>query len=89
MPPGARPKARLPHPRSAAASKLTEADLGVRVSIQFKIHDDDPAYPFSEVVGVLEEIDSSDGDAIYRILRRNGEMVEVKDTDIVRLKRIT
>lgn len=74
-------------PRSAAASRLTDADIGVRVSLQFRIYDD-PSYPFSEAVGVLQGIDRNADDVVYRIVRRNGEVTRVKDTDIVRLKQI-
>lgn len=75
----------MPRPRSAAATRLTEAEIGVRVSLQFRIHDD-PSYPFSEAVGVLQGIDHGTDDVVYRIVRRNGEVVEVKDDDIVKLK---
>ncbi len=85
MPPVVPPRARTHLPRSAA-NKLGATNLGERVSILFSISGD-PEHPFSEVTGVLQRVTDADGpDARYSIVRRSGEVVEVRHDAIVKLK---
>jgi hypothetical protein len=75
----------LPPPRNAA-TRLTAANLGERVSILFSIAGD-PEHPFSEVTGVLLRVTAGDGpDARYHVMRRNGEVVEVPERAVLKLK---
>jgi hypothetical protein len=65
---------------------LSAANLGERVSVLFTIQGD-PDHPFSEVTGVLQRVTGAGGpDARYLILRRNGEVVEVSQQSVVKLK---
>lgn len=66
---------------------LSEADLGARISVLFRIHDD-PEHPFSEVVGVLQRIDpeTASGQEVFCVLRRNGDLVSVPSSDVVKFK---
>jgi hypothetical protein len=75
----------LPPPRSAA-NRLTAANLGERVSILFSISGD-PEHPFSEVTGVLLRVTAGEGpDARYSVMRRSGEVVEVPQLAVLKLK---
>jgi hypothetical protein len=65
---------------------LTPANLGERVSMLFKI-EGDPEHPFSEVVGVLMRVTDAGGpDATYSVIRRSGEVVEVRQDKVMALK---
>lgn len=65
---------------------LSAANLGERVSVLYTIQGD-PEHPFSEVTGVLQRVtDAGEPDARYLILRRNGEVVEVGQQSVVKLK---
>ncbi|HEU4868115.1 MAG TPA: hypothetical protein VFV09_10350 [Actinomycetota bacterium] len=65
---------------------LTPANLGERVSMLFKI-EGDPEHPFSEVVGVLMRVTGAGGpDATYSVIRRSGEVVEVRQDKVMALK---
>jgi len=83
------PRVRLRQVKSAAASnpELSEAEgLGQKVSILYRI-EGDPDHPFSEVVGVVQRIECPDGGrAVYHVLRRSGEMVPVRASDVVKLR---
>lgn len=47
----------------------------------------DPEHPFSEVTGVLMRITDADGpDATYSVVRRSGEVVEVRRDAVLSLK---
>jgi hypothetical protein len=62
--------------------------LGERISILFRISGDDE-HPFSEVTGVLMRVEVGDeADRRLHILRRSGEIVQVAEKDIVKLKMI-
>lgn len=64
------------------------SNLGERVSILFSI-EGDPEHPFSEVVGVLMRITDADGpEACYSVVRRSGEVVEVRRDAVRALKRM-
>ncbi|MGH2772084.1 MAG: hypothetical protein ACRDIU_02955 [Actinomycetota bacterium] len=67
--------------------RLSEENLGEKVSAYFRIHGD-PEHPFSEVVGLLQAIDRSSGRTVYRITRRSGEVVEVPEADVLKLKMV-
>lgn len=65
---------------------LSAANLGERVSVLYAISGD-PDHPFSEVTGVLLRVtDAGEAGARYAILRRNGEVVEVTEQSVVKLK---
>jgi hypothetical protein len=65
---------------------LTPANLGERVSMLFKV-EGDPEHPFSEVVGVLMRVTDAGGpDATYSVIRRSGEVVEVRQDKVMALK---
>jgi hypothetical protein len=71
---------------AAASSRLDESHLGAKVSLLFRI-EGDPEHPFSEVVGLLQRIDTDPGGARrLAVLRRNGELVEVLESDVIRWK---
>ena len=56
------------------------------MSILFSLSGD-PEHPFSEVTGVLSRVTGEDGpDARYSVLRRNGEVVEVRQGDVLKVK---
>lgn len=62
------------------------SNLGERVSILFSI-EGDPEHPFSEVVGVLMRVTDAEGpEACYSIVRRSGEVVEVRRDAVLSLK---
>ena len=70
----------------SGAPGLGLSNLGERVSILFSI-EGDPEHPFSEVVGVLMRVTDADGpQACYSILRRSGEVVEVRRDAVRSLK---
>lgn len=65
---------------------LSTKNLGERVSILFSLSDD-PEHPFSEVTGVLQRVTDADGpDARYSVVRRSGEVVEVRRDAVLKLK---
>ncbi|HVL50725.1 MAG TPA: hypothetical protein VM754_04400 [Actinomycetota bacterium] len=69
-----------------SAAVLGSNNLGERVSILYSIPDD-PEHPFSEVTGVLQRVTDAGGpDARYSIVRRSGEIVEVRRDAVLKLK---
>ncbi|MGI8425687.1 MAG: hypothetical protein ACR2FO_02350 [Actinomycetota bacterium] len=87
-------RAHSPQARNAAASKglsgkgpseLSEANLGDRVSILYRIHGN-ADYPFSEVVGVVQRVERGGPRPIYQVCRRTGELVPVPADDVVKLR---
>lgn len=68
-----------------SAGRLSESHLGEKVSILFRIPGD-PEHPFSEVIGLVQQIDRSGSAPVYRIVRRSGEVVSVPETDVVKVK---
>jgi hypothetical protein len=70
----------------SASIQLTPENLGERVSMLFSI-EGDPEHPFSEVVGVLMRVAGAGSpDATYSVIRRSGEIVEVRQDKIMSLK---
>lgn len=82
-----RPRARSLPARSEAASSAAEPRLGQKVSILYRL-EHDPQFPFNEVVGVLQRIEvSPEGETTsYLVVKRDGSLVSVPATAIVRLK---
>jgi hypothetical protein len=67
---------------------LSNSNLGERISILFRIYGDDE-HPFSEVTGVLLRVEEgAEPGRRLHVLRRSGEVVEVAEKDVVKLKRI-
>ncbi|CAN5883528.1 hypothetical protein BH23ACT12_BH23ACT12_21770 [soil metagenome] len=70
----------------SGAPRLNLSNLGERVSILFSI-EGDPEHPFSEVVGVLMRVTDAEGpQACYSVVRRSGEVVEVRRDAVRALK---
>jgi hypothetical protein len=98
MPPAARRRARSPRARSAAAESsprdpklpdLPDPGLGQKVSILYRLPagPDAGGFEFSEVVGIVQRIsDAPPGGPVLAVVRRNGALVEVPRSDIVRMK---
>ncbi|MDQ4149352.1 MAG: hypothetical protein M3164_05085 [Actinomycetota bacterium] len=80
-----RRRARSRRPRSEAASRLSAHNLGEAVSLLYRLHGD-PKYRFSEVTGVLQRIEQGVEDRVYHIVRRSGEIVQVPESDVVKVK---
>ena len=60
--------------------------LGEKISILFRI-EGDPDHPYSEVVGLLQRVAVSESGArTLAVCRRDGSVVEVAETDVIRLK---
>jgi len=60
--------------------------LGEKVSILFRI-EGDPDHPYSEVVGLLQRVAVNElGARTLAVCRRDGSVVEVAETDVIRLK---
>lgn len=78
--------------RNAAASSPLSAqelkqNLGRKVSIRYRIHDD-AAHPFSEAIGMIQSVDTdADGDEVMEIVNRRGEVstVPIKDIEAAKL----
>lgn len=67
-------------------SKGLESRLGEKLSILYKI-EGDPEHPFSEVVGLLQRVETApDGGRILHVCRRNGVLVAVAEVDVIRMK---
>ncbi|MGQ0678262.1 MAG: putative acetyltransferase [Actinomycetota bacterium] len=73
--------------RGARVTELSEASLGERISILFRIGGD-PEHPFSEVTGVLMRIAAGESTRTFHVVRRTGEVVEVPEDAVVKLKLI-
>jgi hypothetical protein len=59
--------------------------LGRKVSVRFRAHDD-PEYPFSEAIGVVQSVaDTGDG-ARLRMINRKGRSVEIALDDVLAAK---
>jgi hypothetical protein len=70
----------------AEAPVLSAANLGERVSLLYSI-EGDPEHPFSEVTGVLLRVTGPDTpDASYAVMRRSGEVVDVRRDAVLKLK---
>ena len=72
--------------RNAAASSSLSTEefkqnLGRKVSIRYRIHDD-PAHPFSEAIGMIQSVDSGSGRDVVEIVNRRGEVAAVAIDDI-------
>jgi ferredoxin len=68
--------------------QLSNANLGERISILFRIADDEE-HPFSEVTGVLLRVEDRPGPGRrLHVMRRSGEVVEVEESAVVKLKLI-
>lgn len=60
--------------------------LGEKISILFRI-EGDPDHPYSEVVGLLQRVAVNESGArTLAVCRRDGSVVEVAETDVIRLK---
>jgi len=60
--------------------------LGEKISVLFRI-EGDPDHPYSEVVGLLQRVAVSESGArTLAVCRRDGSVVEVAETDVIRLK---
>ena len=59
--------------------------LGRKVSIRYKLHGD-PAYPFSEAIGVVQAVTQGDAASSVEILSRRGEVVTVAVSDVLAAK---
>jgi hypothetical protein len=63
-----------------------QAHLGRKVSIRFHVRDD-PAYPFSEAIGVVQSVaENADGDVILTLIDRRGITRSVPIDDIIAAK---
>ncbi|MGH2720147.1 MAG: hypothetical protein ACRDJO_00915 [Actinomycetota bacterium] len=94
----ARRRARTPRARSAAAESsprdpelpdLPNPGLGQKVSILYRLPagPDADGFEFSEVVGIVQRISRAlSGDPVLTVVRRNGALVEVPRSGIVRMK---
>jgi hypothetical protein len=83
----------LPRLRSAASSTVDprrggtawKDRLGRKVSIRYRLHGD-PAYPFSEAVGVVASV-TADGDTeIVTLIDRKGRAVAIAAPDLLAVK---
>ena len=78
-------------PRRNEANSLPTAEewgrnLGRKVSIRFKLHDD-PAHGFSEAIGVVQSVRPNDAGIVeLGILTRRGETRVVPVEDILAVK---
>ena len=78
-------------PRSEAASSAPSVEelkrnLGRKLSVRFRIHDD-PAHPFSEAIGMVQAVDKdASGYSIVQIVNRRGEVTSVRVDDILAAK---
>jgi hypothetical protein len=60
--------------------------LGEKISILFRI-EGDPDHPYSEVVGLLQRVAVDESGArTLAVCQRDGSVVEVAETDVIRLK---
>ncbi|HVF54068.1 MAG TPA: hypothetical protein VNC78_10780 [Actinomycetota bacterium] len=71
---------------SSAKFSLEEwrGHLGRKVSLRYKLRDD-PKYPFTELVGVVQSVGHED-DGRVTIIDRNGRSHQVKVDDVVGAK---
>lgn len=81
MRPEGQPKAHSRQARSEEADNAPADLVGRKVSILYRL-DDDPAFPFSEVVGVVQRVKG----ATLLIRKRDGKSVEVSQSNILKLK---
>ncbi|MGH2768220.1 MAG: hypothetical protein ACREJP_00430 [Candidatus Methylomirabilales bacterium] len=71
---------------SRAARPLDESNLGEKVSLLFRITGD-PRHPFSEVVGLLQRIETDpEGLRTFLVIRRDGTLVSVPEPEVIRSK---
>ena len=80
----------MPPRRNAASSLPPEEDwgrnLGRKISIRFKLHDD-PSHGFSEAVGVVQSVRPNESGVVeLSILTRRGETRYVPVDDILAAK---
>ncbi|MBW3594319.1 MAG: hypothetical protein KY391_01980 [Actinobacteria bacterium] len=59
--------------------------LGRKVSVRYRLHGD-PRHQFSEAIGVVMGIETSERGELIKILTRRGEQVVVNADDIVARK---
>ena len=59
--------------------------LGRKVSMRFRLHDD-PAHQFSEAIGVVMTVSTSERGEQVTILTRRGDTVLVPTADVLALK---
>lgn len=71
-------------PRPAPFTDLNQ-HLGRKVSLRYRLHGD-PEHPFSEAVGFVASVKSSQGDEVLTIMNRRGETVAVPAPDLLALK---
>jgi hypothetical protein len=58
--------------------------IGRRLSILYRIEEE--THQFTEAAGLLESVDNSSAGAVLHIRKRNGDLVEVPASQIVKLK---
>ncbi|MBW3588462.1 MAG: hypothetical protein KY429_03495 [Actinobacteria bacterium] len=73
--------------RNAAANSPEDLSrlIGRKLTLLFKI-EGDSEHPFSEAVGLLQRVVSTDSGSELYILKRNGEIVVVAESAIVSYK---
>ena len=73
--------------RNAAANSPEDLSrlIGRKLTLLFKI-EGDSEHPFSETVGLLQRVVSTDSGSELHILKRNGEVVVVAESAIVSYK---
>lgn len=73
-------------PAALLAVRIVPDDVGSRITVRHRLHDDATA-AFTDVVGTLLSWDPPDGgDAVLRIERRDGTTADVPLPDVVAAK---
>ena len=74
--------------RNAASSPLPELrdNLGRKISVRYRLHGD-PAHPFSEAIGMIQNVRSTtDAGDVVEIVNRRGAVATVPVRDITAFK---
>ncbi|HET7899741.1 MAG TPA: hypothetical protein VFL59_01050 [Candidatus Nanopelagicales bacterium] len=75
-------------PAALLAVRITSDDVGSRVTVRHRLHDD-PTASLTDVVGVLRSWEPGpDGGDVLRIERRDSSVATVRLDDVVAAKRV-
>ncbi|MDQ5814920.1 MAG: hypothetical protein M3516_01305 [Actinomycetota bacterium] len=74
-------------PEPSRAPEVWRRYLGRKVSLRYRLHDDDSAHPFSEAIGMVASVRSESGSrAEIHIVNRRGASSTIPLEDIVAAK---